>query len=1357
MFFEIIFQIYSWKNTIFASNKLIKQTTMNKLFTLFSVLLLALAMPIKAQLLLEENFDYAAGDLVGKGGWTRYGTTSQNPVQVTDNTLSYEGYATNKGKAIELKSLSTTDEDVAVKFTPGDDESITSGNIYYSMLINVKSVDDALSNDGYVAALIQRRVNSSSAFPNNGDAFGKLFIKKSGEGKFKFGLNRKTDTASHQIYTTTEYNINTTYLVVVKYAINGTNEEIEQTDIISLYVNPVTTDAEPATPTLVYDNSTNTSNNDFRVNPTAYTATYGLWGLQLMQNKKGSANFPNVLVGNVRVALKWASLMKQSGGDDPQPSTPTIQTDKAQGVSLVSDYGFAVKGKQYTAIINVKGSNLNGDITIDGPASNDISLSTTTISKANAESLSGYNLIVTLTPNDEGMHNDQLVLKSDEANSVTVPIVWFTLAPTEVTQLTNITEQEDYTTIYKVAGPLIVTHRQGNNIYVQGTTSGGGIIIDEEGMLADVAEGTSLMDITGFGYNAGLTGYNLRVGKDITIYTTNDSYQADIASLTLAQLNASGASLHNQLVAVDNVTFGHLNGTEFTPLEENEMFTTGHQVHIKDSEGTTALVRLFAGTDLIGTKIPETAKIIGLSTSASGTVIAPRGKADIIPVEQSDPQPTTASLLQNGSFETWQNGAFGMVIPEGWETTLGECSKEESQTLDGQYALRLKAGSTSTAGKLRQEVKPNAESTEAFVKGEKYEMIINYKVVTEATEGNTIELNSFWRSSEGELSHESDILANGEGLTYNVGEWQTKTVVTTVPDNANSFYFSLKMGKKAEVIFDKFSFHRYTSGDPELLIEKKSLAFNTTLGTPQTKTLVVKTANIEATTQLEVTGANSDQFQVTPSTIEPGTKSVIVSVTYNPTVASNTHQATLLIDPQTPGLSGMVSLTGANYDPNATPTITANPMELEFEAEVGKSQDKTITITSENIGDYFVTAKVADLESGQFQLSNGALPKNTETTLTVTFKPTQEGTHTQQVILSAEGAQSVIINLTGVATQNTDHEKEGDSWPLSAENPLKLMIEHFDNVEANNKPLSIEGWKNIAEEGNRAWWGYNLDGDKVAKVTAYYYAVSERSKAEQWLITPALDFKNAENKLFTFRVRGDYMPEEGLEDQLDLCLMYFDPMGELQAEIINAGIPTVADHNEEWMEIHLNFNGDQYADIMPDVFFMGFRFYTENAGSNSSVVYYLDDVTWGRTDIPTLTPSIQTIAEENLLGTIWTSSPISVSAINLTEPITLSLGGPTASQFELSTETLPATGGEFTVKMKAANDEAVYGAYVKISSRGAADVYVAIAINNTTVVGIKDVEKTSANSEVFDLQGRRLNSVSKPGIYIIDGKKKMVR
>ena len=199
-----------------------------------------------------------------------------------------------------------------------------------------------------------------------------------------------------------------------------------------------------------------------------------------------------------------------------------------------------------------------------------------------------------------------------------------------------------------------------------------------------------------------------------------------------------------------------------------------------------------------------------------------------------------------------------------------------------------------------------------------------------------------------------------------------------------------------------------------------------------------------------------------------------------------------------------------------------------------------------------------------------------------------------------------------------DTWKQDFVWDDS--NPLALMIEGFDGVK-HNKPLSLEGWQNVAPADARPWWGFDetqtsiFDGsDKYAKATAYQFGKESTGNWEMWLVTPPLDYKNAASKLFAFSVMGQYMPDEGNPASLQIYYIdATDPSNVLKQDLTSSfSIPTTADENEKWITFYLDLA--PYAQTVADVFHMAFRFVGPN-GNEGAVTYYLDDISWGRTDL----------------------------------------------------------------------------------------------------------------------------------------------
>ena len=403
-------------------------------------------------------------------------------------------------------------------------------------------------------------------------------------------------------------------------------------------------------------------------------------------------------------------------------------------------------------------------------------------------------------------------------------------------------------------------------------------------------------------------------------------------------------------------------------------------------------------------------------------------------------------------------------------------------------------------------------------------------------------------------------------------------------------------------------------GDPSIeftpeKIEQKAGALGKTV---EVATIHVSAKNMTAVTTFELAGKNADQFSLSQSKIEKGNSETDIVVSYTPTEVA-VHKAYIMVNcPSIEDYYKTINFSAYAIDEQNPPTITVSPTELQkFQAKVGETSEQTLEITTANMPDY---AYVKVKDAGQFILSNTMLMRNTKNTVKVTFKPTVAGTYNTSLIFSALGMEDVELPLEGVATGDTpDEPKEGVDFVLSEENPLKQLNEKFDNI-TRNKPLALDRWTNSALEGTRAWWGYSfLDYDtespneKVAKVTAYDSKVESGSgtPAQMILVTPPLDFKNSATKVFTFKVRGDYL-QDNQTDKLELCYIDIADGTPYIQPLTGCKMPATKDESGKWYPYTVDLTNQEVA----DVFFMAFRF-TSTRGADNSATYYIDDVTYG--------------------------------------------------------------------------------------------------------------------------------------------------
>jgi hypothetical protein len=169
------------------------------------------------QALLVENFDYTVGTQLITNGWAVTGTTTSNPIMVTAPSITYPGYL-GSGVGSEI-TMTTSGEDLHKTFTPQ-----SAGYVYVAFLVNFTS---AGTGDYFI-----------HLGPDvMGTAFiGRLFVKLDGSN-IAFGITHSS--GGTPTYTTSTYDLNTTYLVVLKVGV------VDKTSAI--IINPEITSTEPTT------------------------------------------------------------------------------------------------------------------------------------------------------------------------------------------------------------------------------------------------------------------------------------------------------------------------------------------------------------------------------------------------------------------------------------------------------------------------------------------------------------------------------------------------------------------------------------------------------------------------------------------------------------------------------------------------------------------------------------------------------------------------------------------------------------------------------------------------------------------------------------------------------------------------------------------------------------------------------------------------------------------------------------------------------------------------------------------------------------------------------------------------------
>ena len=263
--------------------------------SLFAIVLLSVLLPATSigQVFTEDFTGMTVGNLAGQSTWTKGGTGPDATVdKVAPLTLS--GYNGGGGEYVVMPVPSATTSRVYKTF-PTPVVNYTGTTFYFSFLLNLASSSATATN--YFISL---------GVSGTGTSYGaKLFARTSGSG-YNIGLSKTSNTA---VFGSTVMNLNTTYLVVVRYAFNlaGTTAPNNLDDVAYLWINPVLT-SEPTVASAecsVLAAGTDTDFDGFSPAP----ADIGnfIWHNRGVGNPTGS--FDGIRVGNgATSAAAWTNL-----------------------------------------------------------------------------------------------------------------------------------------------------------------------------------------------------------------------------------------------------------------------------------------------------------------------------------------------------------------------------------------------------------------------------------------------------------------------------------------------------------------------------------------------------------------------------------------------------------------------------------------------------------------------------------------------------------------------------------------------------------------------------------------------------------------------------------------------------------------------------------------------------------------------------------------------------------------------------------------------------------------------------------------------------------------------------------------
>ena len=490
------------------------------------------------------------------------------------------------------------------------------GSVFVSAIINVASVG---STEDYFFGF-----NDGSS-----NYYGRVYAIADGAG-FKLAVAKNTELKTSLTYTSV-LNFNTNYLIVVEYKfVDGTKN-----DEVRLYVNPI---KDTTTPTISHNAELSNQKSD----------ASKIAGIFLRQR----TTCPTVEFDEIRVATTWAELFPSATPDpdpEPEPTKPAISAPAK--IEFGSTY--VLTGESYDVTVNIKGTDLEDDVTFVSTC-DQVTLSAASATKEQVMSAEGFELTLTLKATGATC-DPRLRITSTNAPAVEVPIAWMVLPTIDVADLAELRAQAATVNLedgpaFRITNPVVVSYQDGSNyIYLQ-DDKGGIRMKDELGVVSATTLPTGTKIAAGLlGTVSDNFGYEFIPYLDITI---DGTAAVNAVTATLAEIDADKAAYVDRLVRIEHVTFSNAGGA----------FGTAQETFSQDDK--EAALRLFSSvTDIAGQTIPARATVVGISTSTSKLLIAPRGWSDIT-VESSTVAIDKATIATNCYTQA------GMLIVENATTDI---------------------------------------------------------------------------------------------------------------------------------------------------------------------------------------------------------------------------------------------------------------------------------------------------------------------------------------------------------------------------------------------------------------------------------------------------------------------------------------------------------------------------------------------------------------------------------------------------------------------------------------------------------------------------------------------------------------
>ena len=190
--------------------------------------------------------------------------------------------------------------------------------------------------------------------------------------------------------------------------------------------------------------------------------------------------------------------------------------------------------------------------------------------------------------------------------------------------------------------------------------------------------------------------------------------------------------------------------------------------------------------------------------------------------------------------------------------------------------------------------------------------------------------------------------------------------------------------------------------------------------------------------------------------------------------------------------------------------------------------------------------------------------------------------------------------------------------PLTPSVVVRDTIYQFNNIEADYTPINelCPGWTHeivSPADDDRTWQSKIFTNKTDNSVDKYIQATAHDSTDKNaglaydwWMISPALNVKDAAKKIFSFYSEGSYWQAS---TKLEVYVLNEPKSTASSKEKLDVKIATSADGNFKWVA-----SGDISLEGKGDIVYIGFHYVAEG-GKSKSTTYCIDDFAFGRNQV----------------------------------------------------------------------------------------------------------------------------------------------